>query len=95
MDKRVRFNLMKDDKLMYRINGVLEYDEANQYDDGELKFIHPMTGELYNNPKRCLEGWSSQNEETEQSRWTLADMICEDTDLMQKAWDLDTINYYL
>lgn len=85
----------KDNRLKYSLGAILEYNEYNEHDDGELYFLHPFTGEQYTNPKDCFVGWSYQNEEHNEARQLLAEMICEDTDLMQKAWDLDTINYYL
>ena len=89
--KNLCLNLIKEDKIIYRIYAYLEYDENNDNDEGEITFRHPMTGEKCTNVSDCLVGWSEMTDEDNNIRNILVDMVSEDTDLMQKAWDVDLI----
>lgn len=95
-------------EVKFNLNAELEYDKNNEFDEGELKFMHPFNGNMYSNPDACLLGWWEQNQEDEDNRWKLTDMIKNDEDIMQKVWDAETrksgrcdeveyatINYYL
>ena len=96
--KLLKLCLIKDEKIVASLDAVLEYDESNELDEGEIKFIHPLTGELQETPKQCLQGWSEQLEKENEYRCTLVEMIQEEQDLLQRAWDVDKcypITYYL
>lgn len=107
--KNLCLNLIEKDKIIYRMYAYLEYDENNNNDEGEITFRHPMTGERCANIKDCLVGWSEMTDEDNHIRNALVDMVSEDEDLLQKAWDTDLapsglkfssmeyghINYYL
>ena len=89
MTKELRFVLVENNEILFDLIGELEYDEQNEFDEGELVFQHPFTGDMYTDVKQCLMGWSEQNEADENTRWELAECILNDEDLMQKVWDIE------
>ena len=99
MTKNLKLRLVgENEEILFSFEAQLEYDEENEYDEGELRFMHPLTGEMYENPEACLAGWSEMNKDDETNRNNLVDMISEDEELLQKAWDSDeddNIDYYL
>ena len=99
MTKNLKLRLVgENEEILFSFEAQLEYDEENEYDEGELRFMHPFTGEMYTDIYQCLVGWSEMDEKDENSRHELANLISEDEDLLQKAWDSDeddNIDYYL
>ena len=98
MIKEFKVVLLENDEAVFDFYAQLEYDENNEYDEGEVTFMHPNSGDMYGNIYQCLVGWEEQNEKDNIARETLADMVYSDDDLLQKAWDIEEfeeIKYYL
>ena len=96
--KNFKVVLIENDKPIFDFNAQLEYNEENEYDEGEVTFMHPFTGEMYTDIHQCLVGWSEQNQDDNITRETLAYMVASDSDLLQRAWDIDEgdeIVYYV
>ena len=98
MVKNLKFRLVDDkNQVLFELAGQLEFDETNEFDEGELVFQHPFTGEMYTDVKQCMVGWSEQTEADEEARWELAEAIADDKELLELAWcedEGDVIDYY-
>ena len=98
MVKNLKFRLVDDkNQVLFELAGQLEFDETNEFDEGELSFQNPCSGDMYTDVKQCLMGWSEQNEADENARWELAEAIAGDEELLELAWckeECDVINYY-
>lgn len=93
MKKELELRLVEGLETLATVSVSLEYDETNEYDEGVLYFQHPMTGEMCESVKDILVGWSEMDEREESNIEKLAQLIAEDNDLLQKAWDLEEIEY--
>lgn len=65
----------------------IDYDEENEFDEGELSFNHVVTGSKCNMVDLVLQGWSEVEEEDNQKWETLINNMQNDSDLKQKIFD--------
>lgn len=91
MKKNLELRLIINNEVAATINAMLEFDNNNLYDEGFLSFQHPITGSMYENVRNIISGWTEEYNYLDQ----LIDLITSDTDLMQKAHDLDIIDYFI
>lgn len=94
MKKELELRLVEGLETLASISTVLEYDETNEYDEGVLYFQHPITGEMFENVRDILVGWSEMDEREEKNIEELVELVIEDQDLLQKAWDMEEIEYF-
>lgn len=88
--------LNEEDKVLCSIGAEVHYDENNEFDEGDIYFIHPMTGNKCELLEQCFSGWAEQEEEKNIQWILLKRRIKNDKELMQKIWhDLEKIDYYI
>lgn len=95
MKKNLELKLVEGLETLVTVSAALEYDETNEYDEGVLYFQHPVTGEMFENVRDILVGWSEMDEREEKNIEELVELTIEDQDLLQKAWDLEVIEYFV
>lgn len=63
--------------------------------EGELQYIHPITGQKCQHPEQALQGWSEQSG-AENMEWSkLIECISKDDELIRKIADgIKVIEYY-
>ncbi|WP_300857228.1 hypothetical protein [uncultured Clostridium sp.] len=87
--------LNDDDEVLCSIDVVMYYDEENEYDEGEIFFLHVLTGSQCETIEQVFQGWSEQNKEAQEQWEKLENFIEDDRDLAQKICDLDEVDYYI
>jgi hypothetical protein len=96
MKTRININLRNDnDEILCSLEAVTYYDDNNEFDEGETFYIHPMTGEQCQTIDQCFQGWSEQDEESNNNWNTLRELIKEDNDKEQYFADEVDIDYYI
>ena len=97
--KQLTFSLISEEqKVLYSLDGILEYDSTNEYDEGEILFQHPFSGSFCESARQALSNWNEMDETEEEYRWKLVDLIEQDELLLTRAWDTEegeSINYYI
>lgn len=86
--------LNDNEEVLCKLDSVTHYDESIEFDEGETFFIHPMTGSECQIVSQCLDGWSEQDEESQEQWEKLIEAIQTDVDLSQKIFDMDVIYYF-
>ena len=90
--KNIRL-LDKDENILCSLEVVYSYND-NDEDEGEVLFVHPMTGSYVEFARMCLQGWSEQDEADNINWWKLIECI-ENDDLLNRFYDLDEVDYFL
>ena len=97
--KQIIFNLVNEkEEVLYSLYGILQYNESNEFDEGELYFQNPTNGSLCESIKQAMSNWSEMDTDEEEYRWKLVDLIEQDELLLTRAWDTEegeSINYYI
>ena len=93
--KNCELRLLNDKEVVLcSINTVTYYDDTNEFDEGETFYIHPLTGSECQTVGQILQGWSEQNEEDNNNWNKLIEEIRSDEELIQKIFNVDTVDYY-
>lgn len=83
------------EKVLCSIAVEIFYNEENEFDEGDVFFIHPMTGSQCDTLDLCFVGWSEFDEESKNQWNNLRKQIENDSDLFQKLdYGMDKIDYY-
>lgn len=85
----------ENEKVLCSLLSVIVYDKYNDLDEGKMFYIHPLTNSKCENLSQVFSGWSEQDMGFNINWSTLIDNINMDKELMQKAWDMDRICYYV
>ncbi len=83
------------DVVVCSIESITFYDEENEFDEGETFYIHPLTASQCQTVGQCFQGWSEQDKESNNQWDTLREKIENDSELSQKIFNMDSIDYYV
>lgn len=88
-EKELELRLVEGLEVVASISATLE--TVSEYDEGQVFFQNPVTGEMHERVRDILVGWTEEGIEGIEE---LVELVAEDEDLLQKAWDMGIIEYF-